>query len=209
MIPCPRWLLEWAYRGQQVGECEGIAVAEAGQHYDDFVSCIVDAMKLVERTDPRRFARIKQRIKWIANAPLFRAGGMYQHSTQACVIDFNRDVCALNHNVAVGWCARLLVHESTHGVLCGRGIPYSRKLRCRVERRCVKEEQRFLARLAQSDPELASWLTREFDEADWVPSWNATWTDKLRWLWAQIVDITKRSWAEFTELRSAERRPSS
>jgi hypothetical protein len=190
------WVCEWSYRGMQVGECEGIGLVEAGQHDAEFVSTIVAAMKLIETIDPRRFALVKQRIKWIANASLFRTGGNYQHATKLCVIDFSDAVCELDRKLAVGWCAKLLVHEATHGVISGRGIPYSRKVRFRVERRCVQEEQRFVARLTESEPELARWLYREFDEADWAPSWNATLTEKLQWLWSQIMDTFKRAWAE-------------
>jgi hypothetical protein len=71
------------------------------------------------------------------------------------------------------------------------------------------ENQRFVARLAESEPELANYLTREFDEAKWSQYWNATWAEMHAWLWAQVVDHTKRSWAEFVELRASERRYSS
>jgi len=180
-----RWFLEWLYRRQQVGQCEGINLVEF-QHCEEFASSIVEAIKLVERTDPRRFARIKSRIKWIVNDRLFRAGGEYHHLTQACFVDFHR-VCDWDPQWAVGWCAMLLVHEATHGLIHGRGVPYTRRLRSHVERLCVKEEQRFVARLAKSQPETANWLKCEFNEAHWAPSWNATRTERLAWFWAQIA----------------------
>jgi len=201
-------LLEWCYRTWYVGECDGILLANARPNDEEFVSTIVAAMKLVERTDALRFARIKRRIKWIINAPLFRVGGQYDHVIQACKIDFDPSVGENNRSLAIGWCASLLVHESTHGLLRGRGIPYSRRLRCRVERRCVKEEQRFVVRLAVSEPELARWLTCEFDESNWGPSWNATWSEKFAWAWAEVRKVVMRSWAQYAEPAEGSREPS-
>jgi hypothetical protein len=180
-----RWLWEWLCRRCQVGECAGVLLVEFW-HCEEFAGTIVEAMKLVERTDPRRFDRVKQRIKWIVNKRLFRAGAIYGHATRTCFIDFHR-VCDWDSQWAVGWCALLLVHEATHGLIHDRGVPYTRRLRSRVERLCVKEEQRFVARLAKSQPETAGWLKCEFNEAGWAPSWNATRVEKLAWLWAQIA----------------------
>jgi len=79
----------------------------------------------------------------------------------------------------IGYYACVLVHEATHGVICSRGIPYSRELRSRIERLCVTEEQRFLIHLTITHPDLASGLYREFDASKWRASWNATRTERF------------------------------
>jgi hypothetical protein len=47
--------------------------------------------------------------------------------------------------------ASIIVHESTHGHLFSRRIPYNVETRSRVERICVAEQQRFAEKLHQSD----------------------------------------------------------
>ncbi len=191
-----RRLLELAFRVNQVGEHDCIILVEGTEQCDEFVDTIVEALQVVETTDPRRYARIKERIKWIVNQPLYRSGGRYECETQACLIDFHHTGCGWERKWAVGWCASLLVHEATHGVIDGRGIPYTRRLRTRIERCCVREEQRFLARLAKTEPEVATWLTAEFDESGWAPYWNANRTAVREWNRTQLVDLITRAWPE-------------
>jgi hypothetical protein len=71
------------------------------------------------------------------------------------------------------------VHEATHGSIRARGIEYSPELRSRIEQLCVAEENRFLDRLAISQPELAGRLRTDFDESLWHWSWQASRTAKL------------------------------
>lgn len=190
-----RWLLEWVYRDGQVGQCEGIPLAEV-YHDAQFVSTIAEALKLVESVDPRRFARITARIKWIVNVHLCRSGGQYDPCSHACCVDF-RVVSGLDRPWAVGWCAMLLVHEATNSVIGDYGVAFTRKNRTRTKRLCVKEAQRFVARLALLQPEVANWLSRDLADEDWAP--NATWTDRLSFLWSQVVETARRAWAELAE----------
>ena len=68
--------------------------------------------------------------------------------------------------------AKVLVHESTHGVVASRGIRYAPELRLRIEKLCVTEENRFLNRLALTHPEIAENLHQDFDPTRWEKSWK-------------------------------------
>lgn len=61
-----------------------------------------------------------------------------------------------------------------------RGIDYTPKLRFRIERLCVREEQRFLIHLTITRPELAERLYSEFDGAKWTSSWKQTPSEHFR-----------------------------
>jgi hypothetical protein len=96
------------------------------------------ALDLVARTDPRRSARIQQWIKRIVLADT-RNFGAYWSLGRICAVK------RLTHAGRVYAYAAVLVHESTHGLISGRGLVYSRSTRDRIERICRMEHKRFLA----------------------------------------------------------------
>ena len=55
---------------------------------------------------------------------------------------------------SVPWIASMVVHEATHLRIYHRGIPYTRALKGRIERRCVAEQAAFL-RLCGREAEAA------------------------------------------------------
>jgi hypothetical protein len=67
------------------------------------------------------------------------------------------------------------VHESTHGVLRSRGIPYTPENRNQIERLCTAEEARF-ARHLHVEPQVLAWLQPmlKFEPARWHQNWAAT-----------------------------------
>jgi hypothetical protein len=73
-----------------------------------------------------------------------------------------------------------LLHQATHGELGARRIPYTPELRVRVERLCVKEENRFIATLKRARPEIGDRFWTEFDEGLWEPIWKLTIFQGLR-----------------------------
>jgi hypothetical protein len=90
------------------------------------------------------------------------------------LVDFIEPSAGYDREYLIGRYARRLVHEATHGELFARGIPYEGELRPRVERLCVREEQRFVLHLTFTHPDLAERLYREFDPSLWKWSWTAT-----------------------------------
>jgi hypothetical protein len=162
----------------EVARFEGIALADLREESPHFRETILAALCLLKEIDPLRFARVQREIAWIVNCTLAIDGAEYHHETRTCKIDFEER--AAGYEFAIGFYAAVLVHEATHGVIHRHGISYQSERRSRIERLCVREENRFLTRLANTQPELAQDLKRDFDEAEWAFAWSATPRD-LRW----------------------------
>ena len=96
----------------------------------------------------------------------------YSHAIRTCYVEFQEPSAEFDVSFLIGWYACVLVHEATHGVLRSHGIGYTPELRERIERLCVREEQRFVHRLCAIDPNLAARLAREFDARDWHWHWH-------------------------------------
>lgn len=122
----------------------GIVLVPVPPYGMDSLAEVVDALELVRRTDPRRFARVERFIKKIVLAN-WRTLGLYNSVSGVCglkklAIPENSDSLAVYNYAAT------LVHESTHAMLEEKRFPYTRANRDRIERLCVSEEVRFLAR---------------------------------------------------------------
>ena len=167
----------WLQRTSEVGRFGGIVLADlrnSGSQTEHFRETILASLRLLQRTDPRRFARVQRHIVWITNCTLSRGGAEYHHAVRSCFIDFQEPAPPFEPDYLIGWYACTLVHEATHGVVRSRGILYTPEFRERIERLCVCEEQRFLRRLAAIEPELAARIDLEFDASDWNWYWGAT-----------------------------------
>jgi len=66
-------------------------------------------------------------------------------------------------------------------------MEYTDELRSRIERLCVKEENRFIRRLAVAHSDLARQLHREFNEQEWQFAWSATPKEKIRSLFRRTL----------------------
>jgi len=165
----------WIQRTSEVARFDGIAIADYRNRSSHFRDTVLSALDLIKRTDARRFARVKRQLKWIVNSTL-RVPGMadYYHGTQTCRIDFVEPAPGSDAEYPIGSCASTIIHEATHGVVACRDIAYSKKLRSRIERLCVTEEQRFLIHLTITRPALATSLYHEYDPARWKDSWAIT-----------------------------------
>lgn len=132
-----RWLGSRPYRGMQImafPPCKLDAIIE-----------LVDALELVRRTDPRRFARIERFIKRIFLANYQTRLGFYR--SFGCVCGLKRlPIPESSRALAVYAYAAALVHESTHGLLEKRRFPHTPANRRRLEQLCSDEQARFLAR---------------------------------------------------------------
>jgi hypothetical protein len=135
---------------------------------------LLAALRLLRAIDSRRFARVQREIAWIVNCTLACPGAEYLEDIKTCRVDFEEPALDSDPEFSIGWWARTMVHEATHGVVERRGIRYTPELRSRIERLCVTEEQRFLRRLSETRPALADQLYREYSEADWDFAWSAT-----------------------------------
>jgi hypothetical protein len=158
---------------------EDIRICELNPPSPTFKRVVLAAFQLLKDTDPRRYSRVKQHLKWVSNGSLSQPGAVYRHYTQTCVIDYVEPGSESEIPFWIADLASTLVHEATHGVLRARDIPYSPELRVRIERLCVTEENRFARRLSSTQPEIAERLHREFDESHWHPYWNTTNTGRL------------------------------
>lgn len=167
-----RYLLR-LQRSCEVARFDGIILADA-QDSTLFRSAVPAALQLIKDLDSRRYRRLQRHIKWIVNCPLPYGGGQYHYPTRTCRLDFEKTAYEADPEYITAATASTLVHEATHGVLRARAIGYSRQLRSRVERCCVREQNRFLARLSSSHPDIAQFLHREFSESHWHRYWTAT-----------------------------------
>jgi hypothetical protein len=110
------------------------------------VKTICEALELIEQNDSRRFERIKREIHIIVRFPTV-APAAYSRFTKSCRVDLARFPLTENPDFERVLLACLLVHESTHGYLCRRGIMHTKRLYERTEMACWKEEVRFALKL--------------------------------------------------------------
>lgn len=174
----------WFQSRSEVARFDGIILADLRSHRGQtqhFRNTLLAALRLLKETDPRRYARVSTRLSWVVSTTLSRHGtAEYRHATRTCAIDFLEPSPEYDSEFLIGWYACTLVHEATHGEIRHRGIPYTRELRSRIERLCVREEQRFVTRLTLTRPDLADRLYYEFDAANWKWSWSATRGERFR-----------------------------
>lgn len=102
------------------------------------------ALELIEKVDHRRFISLVSRLKRVMVAPSPAAS--YWPRSNACVLNAN---IVAERSVAMLAC--YILHEAVHARIHQAGVPYSKRLRRRIERRCTIEEIAFARRLPLSD----------------------------------------------------------
>ena len=177
----------WYQTTAKVADCEGIALADLKKKSGHFQETMELALALIRTADPRRFQRVKEHIKWIVNCTLEQPGAEYHKEFKSVRLDFEEPEEESDRDFKAGFWARSLVHEATHGHLFRYGIAYTDELRGRIERLCVKEENRFICRLASAHPDLARQLHREFNDQEWQFAWSATPKEKIRSLFRRTL----------------------
>ena len=177
----------WYQTTAKVADCEGIALADLKRKSGHFQETMESALALIRTADPRRFQRVKEHIKWIVNCTLEQPGAEYHKEFKSVRIDFEEPEEESDRDFTAGFWARSLVHEATHGLLISRGMEYTDELRSRIERLCVKEENRFICRLASAQPDLARQLRREFNDQEWQFAWSATPKERIRSLFRRTL----------------------
>lgn len=120
-----------------------------------------EALQVIQRVDPRRYARLRQDLHRIV---VLKAGGPeFAPEVGACLLPSGY---VRESNAAA--VATTLVHEATHARLWRRGIGYGPDLRGRVERTCVKEQVAFAERLG--DVHILSQLREKLQRPWWTPA---------------------------------------
>jgi hypothetical protein len=167
-----RYLLR-LQRENEVARFDDIILADT-QDSALFRSAVPSALQLIKNLDSRRFRRLQRYVNWIVNCPLPYGGGQYHYPTRTCRLDIEKTTKEPDPDYAAAAVASTLIHEATHGALRARAIGYSGALRSRVERCCVREQNRFISRLSGTRPDIAKLLHRDFSELHWHRSWTAT-----------------------------------
>ena len=128
------------------------------------------ALALIRETDSRRYRRLCGVIKYIVNRPMGSGSGNYVREPKICNVDFAKYFTTDYAEWNLRSYACLLVHESTHGLLFRKGIPYNKQNWQRIEKLCRQEEYRFARRV---DPEWADEYVRSFDPKSWKLHWGS------------------------------------
>ncbi len=170
-------------------EAHGIQLVVPGSEAHDterFFHGITNALGLIQRTDPRRWRRVKKELRWVV---LVNGGGEYYHSgLQAYVVG----VPTLRTRSEADLAATI-VHEATHGRLHRWGISDRPALRERIERLCVGEEIGFLKHLPGTEDLIekrlcalkSAWWTEESLHQRWFEQLRASFFPNFV---IQIVD---------------------
>ena len=168
---------DWLLKTCICGSYSGVALTNltVTTDNDSLAQTLTDALKLIERHDPRRFRRVQREVRYIA-ADYLLAAGTWRHRTRTCAL--NPQYCKIapdspDREWELAYIAAVIVHEATHGALHSRGCPYDEKNRARVERICRTEEKRFISRLESERYDLSA-LIPPFDETRWHEHWQRT-----------------------------------
>ena len=186
----------WVLKASIKGNYGGIQLSDTAtkaKHSDEFVIFTIQALRLIERTDPRRFSVVQQELRYISNIPQL-SGASFRRSTRECAIDFLRYQSPRNEPGYEWYLAQyacIIIHESTHGRIYRFGIPYNDKTWLRVERLCHKEAQRFARHL----------LSDEYNFSTLLPKFDPTWWRNYRAL--TKLDRTRQLLARFREVDAA------
>ena len=159
-------MIDWLLKNSVLCEHLGIRLCDINHNPNDdsaFIARSIQALDLIKEIDPRRFCRVHRTIRYIVNTEC-HFHGVYSLG-KMCVIDFGRYRFDRNEKWALFNYAGLIIHESTHGMLESKQIPYKRHNWLQVERICRNEQNRFLKRL---EPIYGSSLKIPFDSNNWL-----------------------------------------
>ncbi|MEX2120642.1 MAG: hypothetical protein WD847_13700 [Pirellulales bacterium] len=186
-------------------ELHGLLVAE-GPHRrfqdEGFHDAVAEALDVLERYDPRRFARVGRNLRAICNGPL-ASTALYQPHTGICWIDMSRFESWRGEAALAVLLAATIVHEATHGEL--RRLARTRR-NLREEAICHREEWRCFKLLAsRAGIEVSQEWLEEVQQFD--PSWHREyyarpWLAHLREQWRRIYGAEgfwgslRREWGE-------------
>lgn len=159
-------------REHEVARYGAISIADFRGAGEAFRTDIVQALQLVSEHDARRFGRVQRTCRFVVNHPIPRGSpATYSNEWNACLMDYDMLRGIEPAEFRQGCIACLLVHEATHGLIERRKIRYVGDNRLRIEQLCMREQNRFAARLTASAPGLYSGLQMDFRDSDWTSRW--------------------------------------
>lgn len=160
-------------REHALAEFEGVLISDYRKAGEVFRSDVVEALRLINVYDARRFRRVLRNTPFVVNH-VIRDGApaSYHPGWTACVLDYEQLRGIEPAEFRRGCVAALIVHEATHGVIDRHGIAYQGEERLRIERVCMNEQNRFASRLVAVAPNLYGGLLLEFRESDWTSRWS-------------------------------------
>lgn len=182
------WLgFESFLRAYQVGEVEGIRLADFRKRGDSFLATLTEAIRLIQTHDPRRFARVRKHIAWISNEVSVSGGAAEQYVAERwCIVDYFDPAPDTNRQWWSAVWACTLVHEATHGTIEERGFKYEGDRRPQIERICRAEQNRFARRLQKFDPIIYADMVDDFDSSAWQSYWDRKPLEHVRSFWRRL-----------------------
>ena len=201
LVCLPRWMVDMpqtlilcaACKRTALSTYKGITIAVASWSRSSeatFLASTIEALQLVERTDPRRFKRIQQHVRYIVHADL-PSSACYNRLGRICLLDYRRYRFQENHDWYLYCYASILVHEATHGAINSYYIPDIKPTHLRLEKLCHLEERRFLQRLATENQSWVQKVAGEFDEQYYSEYYNRNWFAKWQKIWKRIRQVRK------------------
>lgn len=133
-----------AYGGVSI--CHSRLSASLDTEFEDSVR---GALRLVEQSDPLRFARITQSIRYVRSAVWLpgTTAAQYVRSSRVCEMEWTKIRVPDDPQLTVFYTAVTLVHEATHGLLIRRGVAHTPSRRSRIEDVCRSQEAQFIRHL--------------------------------------------------------------
>ena len=197
----PRWFFKLPYiafslllcRLTRLGGYRGIRISSFTLSHisgEEFTGRTIEALQLVERTDPVRFRRIQRQIRFIVHAEL-RSGACYQRLGRFCFIDFTRYDFSKDHDWYLYSYASTLVHEATHGAVYSDYVAYTKRNRLRIEKLCHTEERRFLQNLDVPERAWSEQIAGAFDEQYFLKYFSSNWRSRSRIIKTRISEVRR------------------
>lgn len=187
-----RFLFDAMLRQVQIGSHGPIRIASFADN-QVFAQVVRSALKFLGELNPAKSARVEMNIRWIVD--ISRPGGagaMEFHRHGYCFYDFVPDdtITSLERDAIH---AGLFVHESTHGMLFARGIPYNEHTRVRVERICTAAENSLYREIERRHPGLGEPLIQPFNPANWRALWTMSRVERLTATLSRIEQRTRNN----------------
>lgn len=166
----------WLFKKIHTGDFEGFQFSSMHDEKDTFIRVIRKSLCLVREHDPRRFRRVTEQVRILADVGL-QAGprsASYLHRIKVVQVDFEMNESKGDEMYHAAYYAGVIIHEATHGFIEDRGFKYTPKYRKQIERICCAEQNRFLVRLRRSFPGLPESMIRAFDPSAWNETWSSS-----------------------------------
>ena len=121
---------------------------------------VVEALRLIQSHDPRRFKRVQRFIRRILllQGWNIKGRGMYFPSGRICTLKTLAGERSHYSPAIVHGYAFVLIHEATHGLLNNLVFPYNQAIKPRIEKICYAESARFFRVLHLPRPAFTAFL---------------------------------------------------